>query len=181
MSLLILLLSPNINIRASVKHQIIPTYKICNAGIRTTFPISLLPHTHLIFSYYFFPTHFISHRWLSMDAMCFNNHSFFRAIIPFHWICGIDFGRSSCFITHCRRNKSILNFITVSSPWWLTMGNFFAKKAHDSSWILRFPLKVSYTLQVCMWIWCVWLLTSTSDCTRSRTQLFTTSADCHRI
>lgn len=93
----------------------------------------------LTFPLYFFPTHFVSHRWLSMDAMCFNNHSFFRAIIPFHWICGIDFGRSSCFITHCRRNKSILNFITVSSPWWLTMGIFFVK---STRFIVNFTFSV---------------------------------------
>lgn len=35
MSLLILPLSPNINIPVSVKHQIILAYKICNAGIRS--------------------------------------------------------------------------------------------------------------------------------------------------
>lgn len=147
MSLLILLLSPNINIRASVKHQIIPTYKICNAGIRTTFPISLslLPHAQFPVIF-FFQLIFVSHRWLSMDAMCFNNHSFFHAIIPFHWICGIDFGWSSCFITHCRRNKSILNFITDSSPWWLTMGIFFCKKytIHREFYVFRWKCHILF-------------------------------------
>lgn len=95
---------------------------------------------------FFFPTHFISHRWLSMDAMCFNNHSFFHAIIPFHWICGIDFGWSSCIITQCRRNKSILNFITDSSPWWLTMGIFFCKKytIHREFYVFRWKCHILF-------------------------------------